>query len=500
MKIKLMMFVWVMLLSYVVIPKVLSQDTTGFSGTPTIGLEPLTVNFIDYNVGSYSWNFGDPDSGANNTSTIYDPNHTYDNTGAYTVQVTDGTGTLFGNITVYNSTDTQPISSTSPVIFYTGTSGSGYLPVAIQLNSGAPNTINVTVNDGNPSPLPPQICSTNCIPRYWVFAGSPTFTATITFSYSASDLSGVTEGALYPEYYNGSSWVQITSGVTRNLVNHTLTVSGITPTQLFSTCWTLEESDQTVTASFIATNPIDTATYFYSFQDTSSGGPTSWSWTFGDGGTSNVQNPYYSYANSGSYTVTLTASNCGGSSSPVTQTVAVYVPTPVTQPVTSGTINYNVGDTTGAFFVQVSNYSPVPGGQTITVSAVNAPPGGAVAPNFTFINSYWSITQTSGAAFTAEITFSYTMAALSGTGIIWGSTGGGATDEDSLLPMYWTGSAWSSVAATGSGLPPPAYVVSRNISDTDPTAIHTITIYTDHFSAWTLGAQLTLVDKWFMLY
>lgn len=56
------------------------------------------------------------------------------------------------------------------------------------------------------------------------------------------------------------------------------------------------------------------------FTDASTGGATSWAWNFGDGGqftgagTSTQQNPSYTYANDGTYTVTLTATNCQGSS------------------------------------------------------------------------------------------------------------------------------------------------------------------------------------------
>jgi PKD repeat protein len=49
------------------------------------------------------------------------------------------------------------------------------------------------------------------------------------------------------------------------------------------------------------------------FTDQSSGSPTSWSWTFGDGGTSPQQNPSYTYNTAGTYTVTLTATNAVGS-------------------------------------------------------------------------------------------------------------------------------------------------------------------------------------------
>ncbi|MBI2919337.1 MAG: PKD domain-containing protein [Chloroflexi bacterium] len=51
------------------------------------------------------------------------------------------------------------------------------------------------------------------------------------------------------------------------------------------------------------------------FTDTSAGAPTSWLWDFGDGVTSNAQNPTHTYNAAGNYTVTLTAANLGGSDS-----------------------------------------------------------------------------------------------------------------------------------------------------------------------------------------
>ena len=49
------------------------------------------------------------------------------------------------------------------------------------------------------------------------------------------------------------------------------------------------------------------------FTDLSTNAPTSWSWTFGDGGTSTAQNPSHTYNAVGSYTVSLTATNGAGS-------------------------------------------------------------------------------------------------------------------------------------------------------------------------------------------
>lgn len=48
------------------------------------------------------------------------------------------------------------------------------------------------------------------------------------------------------------------------------------------------------------------------FTDASKGYPVSWLWDFGDGTTSNIQNPPHIYQNTGSYTITLTVKNVRG--------------------------------------------------------------------------------------------------------------------------------------------------------------------------------------------
>ena len=55
-----------------------------------------------------------------------------------------------------------------------------------------------------------------------------------------------------------------------------------------------------------------TAPLSVQFNDASTGSPTSWSWEFGDGNTSSKQNPIHTYYTSGTFTVTLTASNAKG--------------------------------------------------------------------------------------------------------------------------------------------------------------------------------------------
>jgi PKD repeat protein len=58
------------------------------------------------------------------------------------------------------------------------------------------------------------------------------------------------------------------------------------------------------------------------FTDQSTGVPINWTWSFGDGNTSNEQNPSHEYTKGGQYTVKLTAKNAVGSS---TSTKTKYI-------------------------------------------------------------------------------------------------------------------------------------------------------------------------------
>lgn len=55
--------------------------------------------------------------------------------------------------------------------------------------------------------------------------------------------------------------------------------------------------------------------YNYSFWDVSLGNPTAWAWDFGDGTTSNLQNPVHTYQLSGTYFVCLTITTATGCTS-----------------------------------------------------------------------------------------------------------------------------------------------------------------------------------------
>jgi PKD repeat protein len=62
-------------------------------------------------------------------------------------------------------------------------------------------------------------------------------------------------------------------------------------------------------ADFAASPQSGNAPLEVSFSDLSTNNPTAWSWDFGDGASSTLQNPIHTYANAGVYTVSLTALN-----------------------------------------------------------------------------------------------------------------------------------------------------------------------------------------------
>jgi len=76
------------------------------------------------------------------------------------------------------------------------------------------------------------------------------------------------------------------------------------------------------------------------FTDQSSGSPTSWSWTFGDSGTSTAQSPSHVYNSANSYTVSLTATNAQGSDA---ETKTGYITAIQAQDYTCASLTVNTG-------------------------------------------------------------------------------------------------------------------------------------------------------------
>ncbi len=89
------------------------------------------------------------------------------------------------------------------------------------------------------------------------------------------------------------------------------------------------------------------------FTDASFGGAaTSWSWDFGDGNTSMMQNPSHTYAAPGSYTVCLTSTNAAGSTTACQIVDVVFAPTALFTFMNSATVDGGVD------FTDASSNSP----------------------------------------------------------------------------------------------------------------------------------------------
>jgi C1A family cysteine protease len=120
------------------------------------------------------------------------------------------------------------------------------------------------------------------------------------------------------------------------------------------------------------------------FTDSSSNSPSTWLWNFGDGGTSTIQNPSHTYITSGTFTVTLKATNTYGNN---TKTKTSYITTNLpTAPTTtggattvggsvtlyasgSGTLNWFTAATGGTSIHTGTSYtiSPLPAQETFYV-------------------------------------------------------------------------------------------------------------------------------------
>ena len=87
-------------------------------------------------------------------------------------------------------------------------------------------------------------------------------------------------------------------------------------------------------AAFTTTQPA-TPDFTLQFTDTSTNSPNGWTWDFDNNGTvdSTAQNPSHTFTAAGDFTVKHTASNAGGTSTPVTQSVHVNASAPPPPPV-----------------------------------------------------------------------------------------------------------------------------------------------------------------------
>lgn len=253
---------WIFTFTVDTVPTLVVPST---GANPNSGTAPLTVNFNPTPSGglspySYSWTFGD---GATSTSAA--PSHIYATAGTFTATVVVTDTETTGQVKSASAT----ITVTWPTLAVTGTasSTSGTFPLSVDFTctpSGGNGIYSYSwaFGDGGSSTI------RNPTHEYTV-AGTPT--ATVTVSDTAS---------------HTTQWSQV------------ITVS--TPV-----------GGGPITLSGTASSTSGTSFQSVVFTCTPSGGngAFSYSWDFGDGGTSTSQNPTHKYAAKGTYTVTVTVSD-----------------------------------------------------------------------------------------------------------------------------------------------------------------------------------------------
>ncbi len=301
-----------------------------FTGSPTSGNAPLTVNFTDQSTGnptSWSWDFGD----GVGTSTQQNPSYTYNNTGTYTVTMTATNScgsdqvikTDYITVTESQATQAYPLSdipvygTVSGSYLDTYTSDNVYETITEILYTGHPRktysylehkwNFNIDASDGA---------------TFYLEAYRPGNTDgdDFVFAYSTDDVNYynlVTVASATEQVYS-ASLPAITGTVYIRVLDNQRDWGGnsLDPVYVDEMYIEYGSTPSAPTADFSGDPTSGYAPLTVQFTDLSTGSPTSWSWDFGDGvGTSTVQNPSYTYNNVGTYTVSLTATNSYGSDS-----------------------------------------------------------------------------------------------------------------------------------------------------------------------------------------
>jgi len=321
-----------------------------------------TVQFSDLSSGTpsvvaWSWNFGDPASGLNNSSSLQNPVHIFTLPGVYnvcltiqgaagctsttclTLQIPNG-GSCNAQFTEYADTTTSPNSiqfidqstaGTGNILHWTWNFGDGSVQtVSFPANPNVSHTYatNGTFTvclsiQGSDSTCQDMACSTvvigsggGCHAQFTYYADSTGTAGTIHFIDQSTSSNNIT---MWIWNFGDGTMQTITPPASPD-VTHTYLGSALAHMaclaiysdslcydQICDTIFT--GVSNTCLANFTWTDSINVTnpTQFIDLSQAAGGGPiTSWSWNFGDGTTSTVQNPIHLFASPGTYTVCLT--------------------------------------------------------------------------------------------------------------------------------------------------------------------------------------------------
>lgn len=232
-----------------------------FSGDPTFGIAPLTVQFTDQSadsVNTWKWWFGNGD-----TSNLQHPEFTYDDPGIYSVSLL---------VTGPGGSDSTGINNYIEVVYpvptadFEGDPTSGNAPLEVQFTDLSVDSVmswDWDFGDGNTS-------SEQHPGHIYIDPGSYTVILTVNGP-------GGSDTATKTNY--------ISVGYPPPLADFT---------------------GEPTAGSY----PLEV-----SFNDLSSGEVETWKWYFGDGDTAMIQNPVHTYNNMGNYSVALKITGPGGNDS-----------------------------------------------------------------------------------------------------------------------------------------------------------------------------------------
>jgi len=309
-----------------------------FSTSPTAGQAPLVVQFTNLTSGDWNglaWNFGD-----GQTSTAINPSHTYASSGTYTVTlIASGPG----GIDTEQKTALIQVQAPLPSAAFTADPTSGLVPLSVQFTNQSNNAQSYVWDFGdgeNSASLnPDHIYTTGGVYTVTLTATGPggsntlkkasyiTVHTPVTAAFSATPESGTTPLIVQFTNLSTGSWTSLAwsfgDGGTSSLANpqHTynspgtyqvsLEASGPGGSSSHKKTIQVNPTAAVPAAAFTANQVSGVLPFTVQFTNQSSRA-TSYMWTFGDGGSSDIEHPLHTFTSRGVYTVTLSATGPGG--------------------------------------------------------------------------------------------------------------------------------------------------------------------------------------------
>lgn len=267
-------------------------------------IAPLSVQFANNsdNAATFTWDFGD-----GTTSTLREPSHNYTAMGQYDVKlIADGGACGIDSLTrvAYIDIDT---ANACVVILQDGANPMQTECTGKLYDTGGPNGDYANNEDA-------------------VITIAPTNAATVTLNFASFDVEAGAPGTCNfddLEVFDGPTINDPSLGVfcnnnmptsltsTASSVTIRFTSDGLVTESGFEIDWQCNSATSAPIAEF-SSSTTSTCDGAVLFEDLSTQLPTSWSWDFGDGITSTLENPMHTYATNGTYTVSLTATNAFG--------------------------------------------------------------------------------------------------------------------------------------------------------------------------------------------